>query len=127
MNTDQHRAPKTLLACLAIVVVTVIIYLPTVHFDFVNYDDDGYVYANPRVCAGLNASTLRWAFLTDQMAGYQPLTWLSYAADVSVFGKNPHAMHIENAVWHGVNSLLVFLVFWGLTTSWGKSALLGLL
>lgn len=77
---------------------------------FVDFDDDDYVFLNPRVAQGLTLDGARWAFTTGHAANYHPLTWLSHMADVSAWGMNPMGHHLTNVVLHAVNSLLILVM-----------------
>ena len=59
---------------------------------------------------GMTWETVKWAFTTFDGANWHPLTWLSHALDVIVFGLNPVGPHWENVVLHGVNAELLFLL-----------------
>jgi hypothetical protein len=89
---------------------TVSLYVQTRTFDFVEYDDQIYTYQNPHVQQGLCGSSIRWALgnTAATTANWQPLTFLSYLFDVSLFGMDPGAMHLHNALLHGVDSVLLF-------------------
>lgn len=77
---------------------------------FVAWDDDTLLYANPHL-TGLNTATVRWAFTRfDYVVRYQPLTWLSWAAICQVSGRDPLGYHLASLVAHGLNSVLVFLL-----------------
>ena len=39
--------------CFFLVVITWLVFGQTVRYDFVNYDDNEYVYANPAITSGL--------------------------------------------------------------------------
>jgi protein O-mannosyl-transferase len=101
---------RDLLICLALAAITAAVYSPVSRHQFVNYDDDGYVYANPHVTTGLNWDNIKWAFQTHALANYHPLTWLSYELDVSLFGVRPQPMHIENLLIHALNTALLYLL-----------------
>ena len=51
--------------CIVIAVLTLLVYLPVVSYEFVNYDDDIYVYQNRYVQQDFGTDTLRWAFTTN--------------------------------------------------------------
>jgi Flp pilus assembly protein TadD len=95
---------------------------------FVSFDDDVFVYRNPYVRQGLTGVALRWALGADLLfesphADYwMPVTVLSRMLDVQLFGLNPAAHHAVNALLHGVNVLLVFLMLDGLTGARYRSA-----
>src|SRR6266851_3671000 len=48
---------------LALAILTFALYLPTTHFDFVQYDDNDYVFDNQTVRAGLTWWGLVWSFV----------------------------------------------------------------
>ena len=43
-------------------VAVALVFGQTLRHDFVNYDDDEYVYENPHVTQGLTATAIGWAF-----------------------------------------------------------------
>src|SRR5208282_6582670 len=48
--------------CLALAAITVAVYSPVIHYDFLTFDDQIYVTENPYVRSGLNGNSLAWAF-----------------------------------------------------------------
>ncbi len=108
-------------------VVCLFIYGQTVGFDFINLDDHSYVYLNQRVLDGLSADTLNWAFTAFHSSNWHPLTWLSHALDVQVFGVKPGAHHAVNVILHLANACLAFVVFREYTGALWKSALVAFL
>jgi len=110
---------RDLLICLALAVITAAVYSPAARLGFVNYDDEGYVYGNSHVAAGVTWPNIKWALRTRDMANYHPLTWLSYELDVSLFGVAPRPMHVENLLLHAVNTALLFLLLrWATGDVW---------
>src|SRR4051812_1073431 len=93
------------LICLALAVLTLLLYAPAVrHHEFINFDDPGYI-AEAHVQRGLSIENARWALTTFQFANWHPLTWMSHMCDVSLFGgDNAGAHHVVNAVLHAINS-----------------------
>ena len=91
-----------------LLLVTIILYWPATHYDFVNYDDQNYVTANTRVQSGLNWQAVKWAFLNPVSCNWHPLTMLSHMLDCQMFGLNPRGHHLTNVLLHAVNSVLVF-------------------
>src|ERR1700757_42718 len=67
--------------CAALVLATLAVYAQTLRYGYVFYDDDLYVYNNPRVQGGLTARSFAWAWTTFDVANWHPLTWLSYLID----------------------------------------------
>ncbi len=100
---------------LSLFAVTLILYAPVVRFEFIRYDDPGYVVLNPRVSTGLSWSNVGWALTAFEVGNWHPLTLISHMTDVSIFGMHPGAHHAVNATLHAANAALLFL-FWNLAT-----------
>ena len=49
-------------------------------------------------------------FTTFHMGHYQPLSWLSFAVDYSIWGMNPFGYHLTNLLLHGANAVLFYFV-----------------
>jgi len=73
MPADADRRVSGGLA-LALFALVVAVFGQALAFDFVVFDDDGYVYENARVAAGLSAQNLRWAFTSRFMSNWHPVT-----------------------------------------------------
>lgn len=100
--------PSTLLAVAVLVALVAAVYFPAVHHAFLHWDDDLYVFENPHVLTGLTAGNVAWAFGL-RSATWQPLTWLSYMTDASLFGTGPRGFHTVNALLHALAAVLLFL------------------
>ncbi|HEX6124484.1 MAG TPA: tetratricopeptide repeat protein [Pyrinomonadaceae bacterium] len=107
--------------------VCLFIYGQTVRFDFINLDDPHYVYRNGAVMSGVNAESIKWAFTAIYFANWHPLTWLSHALDVQLFGLNAGAHHAVNVVLHLGNACLAYVVFRTYTGAIWKSFLVAFL
>jgi len=94
-----------LLLCL----VTLGVYLPTLRNDFVRWDDGTYIVNNLHI-RNLSWASLHWMFTSFTASNYHPLTWLSHAIDVRLWGLNPHLHHLTNILLHTLNTGLVFLI-----------------
>jgi tetratricopeptide (TPR) repeat protein len=110
------------LAAGLLVLVTMTVYWPAVHCDFVNYDDREFVSENPQVQAGLNWEGVKWAFCnTEQPAYWAPLMWLSHMLTWHFWGGNAWGHHLVNVLLHSGNTALVFLVLQRLTGATWRS------
>ena len=79
-------------------------FLPSVGFDFVNWDDDIHVYANPTV---LGTASARDRWLTPSLGYPIPLTVASYRIEYQLVGASPWLYHTTNLLLHlGVCGLL---------------------
>ena len=133
MNTGGHKSflasHRALVVCLLLAAVTLAVFWPAVHHEFINYDDNCYVVQNYHVQAGLTWPGLAWAFgrLHGDGTYWHPLTWVSHMLDCQLFGLKPAGHHLVNLLWHALNSVLVFVIFRRLTRAFWRSALLAAL
>lgn len=100
---------KTVIALLVVVLVTVLVYLPALGNGFVEWDDRDYVFENPFI-RSIDLQSLRWMFMEYYAANWHPLTWLSLAADYSIWGLDPRGYHLTNVILHAINTLLVVVL-----------------
>lgn len=86
----------------------IVVYAQVVGFDFLRFDDPDYTFANQFVKDGLSMANVRRAF-TDFRHGavWMPVTWLTYMADITFFGKGACSHHMVNLILHMANSLLL--------------------
>lgn len=89
------------------VVLTFVAHLPALWNDFVWWDDPTHVTQNP-VIRALTWDNLRTMFTQPIAKLYCPLTWLSFALDYQVWGRNPVGYHFTNLVLHAANVALVY-------------------
>ena len=106
INT-RHR--KLWLIALIVALVSIAVYLPAVNNDFINWDDNQYIYQNPNLKAP-DADFINWMFSTFYASNWHPLTWLSYGIDYALWGMNPTGYHLTNVLFHGLNVFLVVLL-----------------
>jgi len=109
-GAPSPRAARRTDAVLALLLGLAIVaaYLPVLGFGFVNFDDPGYITANPHVQRGLDREAIVWALTTTHKVNWLPATWLSYQLDVSLFGVSAPAFHAVNLALHVANALLLY-------------------
>jgi protein O-mannosyl-transferase len=115
------------LALLLIAGLTVAVYWPVLHNNFIDFDDDVYVTSNMMVQQGLTFKGFVWAFSTFHAGNWHPLTWLSHMLDIELFALNPMGHHATSLLLHAVNSALLFLLLNRLTGFIGRSMVVALL
>lgn len=93
----------------SLLVVTFLVYLRVGWHDFINFDDDVFVYENPVVAAGLTVEGIKWAFTTAHEVNWIPISWLSHMLDVQLFGMHPGPHHLVNLLLHIGSTALIFL------------------
>jgi tetratricopeptide (TPR) repeat protein len=106
----KPESPKKLIFISAL--FTFLLYLPTLSFDFVNWDDVPYVLEN-RVIQNINFENIKTMFnprLTEQDAfpEYHPIRDLSLALDYEIFQGRPFGFHFTNILIHSLNVILFF-------------------
>jgi Flp pilus assembly protein TadD len=89
--------------------LTILVYLPALDNDFVNWDDPDYVYKNLHIRT-LDFQFLKWMFSTFHMQNWHPLTWLSHGIDYALWGLNPMGHHITSIMLHALNTVLVVIL-----------------
>ena len=107
MNLTQPNTPKkNSLYILGLILAFCLVYYKLIYAGFVSWDDAEYITDNK------DARNVNWnSLLTHFYVGnYHPLTMLNYALDWKLFGQNPIGYHLENILWHFLNSILVFYV-----------------
>jgi protein O-mannosyl-transferase len=112
---------------LLLLALTLGVYWQVLDFDFILFDDPGYVFENSHVCGGLTWSGLSWAFTTFSVSNWHPLTWLSHMLDVRLYGICPAGHHLTNVIIHTVNALLLFLLLREMTGALWRSFLVAAL
>jgi tetratricopeptide (TPR) repeat protein len=105
-----------------LILSTLLVFWQVRNFDFVNYDDDLYVYENQHILNGLTQNGIIWAFTTGHASNWHPLTWLSLMLDCQLFGTNAGWIHLINLFLHLANTLLLFAVLRKITGSLWPSA-----
>lgn len=108
--------------CLALAVVTLAVYSPVAHHDFINVDDQQYITENAHVKAGLTWNGIAWAFTSGDAANWHPLTWISHMTDCQLFGVNSTEVHLVNVIFHAASAVLLFILLNQLTGAIWRSA-----
>ncbi len=115
---------STVVVSLFLFVITAALYSGAAFFPFCMVDDSDYVVLNTHVTSGLSIESIKWAFATFHASNWHPLTWLSLMLDSQLFGVNPMGFHAINIIFHSLNSVLLFILFFVMTESRWKSAFL---
>ncbi|MDX1681992.1 MAG: hypothetical protein R3336_02620, partial [Phycisphaeraceae bacterium] len=118
---------RDLLTAIAIFVLAVATFAPTLTAEFLHYDDYWLVVNNERVMDGLSVDGLVYAF-TASDAGYpKPLTLISWMMDADLSGGEPWSFHLTNVLLHAAGAAALFFFLRCATGSLWRSALLAAL
>jgi protein O-mannosyl-transferase len=112
---------------LLLALVTLGLYAPVLGHEFIDFDDDAYVTANPMVREGWSWRGLDWAWTTGHATNWHPLTWLSHMTDCSLFGLEPAGHHATSALLHAANTVLLFLLLRRMTGAVWRAAMVAAL
>jgi len=121
-NTANPRRVERVFVCIYLLAITWLVFGQTLRHDFVNYDDDTYVYRQPMVTSGLTVTGLGWAFTHVHARNWHPLTTISHMMDCQLFGLKAGGHHFTNVLLHSIAVVLLFLVLEALTGTIWRSA-----
>jgi protein O-mannosyl-transferase len=127
---DNHRGlPKgvrshriTIVIYLSLIAISLAVFGQTLRYDFVNFDDDLYVYKAPAVRAGLTVKGLALAFTSPHARNWHPLTTISHMLDCQLYGLKAGGHHATNVLFHTIAVLLLFRVLQQMAGALWKSA-----
>ncbi|MBN1788288.1 MAG: tetratricopeptide repeat protein [Sedimentisphaerales bacterium] len=108
--------------CLVLAAAATAVYYQVYSYEFVNFDDPVYVYANPHIRTGLTGETIKWALTAGYAANWHPLTWLSHAMDWQLYSFRPGGHHVTSLIFHVANTVLLFIVLYKMTKAFWPSA-----
>jgi Flp pilus assembly protein TadD len=108
-SVANRRLPG--LALTGILLLTFIVYLPSLGNGFTSWDDADYVTRNPLVVH----PHVRDLLMTPVVGNYHPLTVLSLALNYRISGYQPASYHWLNLLLHLANTGLVFAFVWMLS------------
>src|SRR2546421_8049438 len=91
-----------------VALVTLTAFLPTLHNQFVTWDDDINFLDNFHY-RGLAWTHLRWMW-TTHLGHYIPLTWMTLGMDYLLWGMNPVGYHLTSLLLHAANAVVFFFV-----------------
>jgi len=103
------------------------VFSQTIHYNFVNFDDDLYVYNAPAIQAGLTLKGIAAAFTSPHARNWHPLTTLSHMLDCQLYGLNAGGHHATNIILHIIAVLLLFRVLRQMTGAVWKSTIVAAL
>ncbi|MGD0815520.1 MAG: tetratricopeptide repeat protein [Verrucomicrobiota bacterium] len=115
---QKWQAPAV---CLFLAAITFAVFGQTLGHEFVNFDDNVYVYENPVVAGGLTFKGIVWAF-SFHAANWHPLTWISHMLDCQLYGLHPAGHHLTNVILHTATVIALFLVLRQMTGALWRSA-----
>ncbi|HMK39230.1 MAG TPA: hypothetical protein VK569_07795, partial [Bacteroidota bacterium] len=108
MNLTPARQ-KIALAALLVAASTFVLYGGALNNDFIGWDDEYYVLANPYITP-LTGANIGNMFSHFYFKSWTPLTLLAHAADYSIWGLDPRGHHLTNMVIHSLNGMWMLIL-----------------
>jgi protein O-mannosyl-transferase len=122
LSSDRKDRRIKIAVCVFLTLIIWLVFAQTLRHQFINFDDDVYIYNNAEVSRGLTIEGLKW-FVTHSHAHlWHPLTTLSHMLDCQFYGLNPAGHHFTNVLLHNIAAVLLFLVLAEMTGSLRASA-----
>jgi tetratricopeptide (TPR) repeat protein len=113
----------TFAVCLFLALAICAVFGQTICYEFINYDDDIYIYENPTISGGLNLHQIVWVFTHDNGPDeWYPVTAISRMLDWQIYGANAGGHHLTNVLLHAATAILLFLVLRKMTGAMWRSA-----
>lgn len=111
------------MVCLLLALAVGIVFGRTLRYEFINYDDDLYVYENPAVIRGLDLDEILGLFTHGNGPDeWYPVTGLSHMLDWQFYGANAGGHHLTNVLLHAATAILLFLLLQKMTGALWRSA-----
>ena len=107
MTTAARRTGAWM--AIAVALVAIIPFLPSLQNGFVSWDDDKNFLANTAY-RGLGWQQLTWMWTTFHLGHYVPLSWMTLGLDYSLWGMDARGYHLTSLVIHAANAAVLYLV-----------------
>ena len=102
---------KIIFAVLFLLFAVWFLYDQTADFEFLRLDDHDYTFRCAFVKDGLSVANVTEAFTNFRHAAvWMPATYISYMADISLFGPGMGPHHLVSVAFHSLNAVLLFIL-----------------
>ncbi len=113
----KNKGRIVFLLAMIVTAITFFVLKPVTKNDFINWDDPRYLLENKMV-RSLDKENIKAIFVDQEnyQSSYVPLTILSFAIEYHISKYDPSTYHTTNLIIHLLNTLLVFWLFFLLST-----------
>ncbi len=112
---EARRTTGKVVPWIVAAALVMVVFAPSLGFDFTDFDDGAYVTRNPYLALGFSLPGLRWAATSFHAVNWHPVTWLSLMLDYRLFGSDARGYHLVNLILHLLNAVLFGLLLGRLT------------
>lgn len=107
--------------CLLLAVLVFLVFGRTLGHEFINLDDNEYVYDNPVIQKGFSPENVVWAFTRVHAGNWHPLTTITHMLDCQAYGLRAGGHHLTNVLLHIVGTVMLFLMLMEMTGALWRS------
>jgi protein O-mannosyl-transferase len=111
-----------LAVCVFLLLAVLAVFGQTHTHEFIDFDDNVYIYENGHVRGGLTRAGLGWALTSTHAGFWHPLTTISHMLDIEMFGLNSGRHHAISVFIHAATAMMLFLAILRLTREFWPSA-----
>jgi hypothetical protein len=90
--------------------LAIVAFLPAIGCGWVKNWDDNANFLDNSQFRGLGWAQIAWAWKTTKLGVYQPLCWMMYEAEYSLWGLKPRGYHVVGLALHALTAAAVFAV-----------------
>ncbi len=127
LPTGFRGRTRIIAVSLFLAAISLAVFGQTIRYDFVNFDDDLYVYNAPAIQAGLTRQGIALAFTSQHARNWHPLATISHMLDCQLYGLKAGGHHATNVILHTIAVLLLFRVLREMTGAVWKSTIVAAL
>ncbi len=111
LSVSKPNQNKWIWVALGVVLLTTFaIYFKAIKFDFlITWDDNFYITYNNAI-KDLHWANIKLFFTEFFVWNYQPITMLMYAIEYKLVGNSASLYHLNNIIFHLINTYLVFIL-----------------
>ena len=110
VRAGNRDSGQLILGVLALILLVFVTFMPALTAGLVGWDDDDLLVHEERYTS-LTPKNASWMFTTSYTGHFQPLTWLSYWLDYTLWGREHFGYHLTSVVLHGSSAIIAFFVF----------------
>ena len=108
-HSAETLAPRYNLAAIVLLALAVVLsYLPVSWGELLAWDTQINLHENLAIHE-IDTGSLWWMLTRSYHANWHPLTWLSHALDIQLFGFVPFGHHWVNVAWHIACTWILFV------------------
>lgn len=127
MNIDAQKDNLRNTIILGIIIFfTFLLFARALEYNFIGYDDPQYIIDNSLI-KNLSIEGVQDIFTTPVIGMYNPLTFLVYMFEYSLFGLDPKGYHFFNLLFHIIAIIMVYKFIFKLTNRYETATIVALL